>query len=315
MSIWKHPVFNIGEAVSYAHGDFYVYNLGRYMMFRMQWKLMLHKKAVWFAFLISLVYAVVAFIYEKRNPMVTNVSGFWHYCGMGDSFEWSIFTMILSFLVAIPAMSFQWDVSDKTLASVCVRDGWKAYLQAKMKAVFWIEFVIVVIPFALNLILCLLFFEPIYSCVPSPYGGTIGELEQLADRSSWTMGTAVPFLSLFKKFPILYVFFYMIFLGLFVGFLGVVLLALSFWFRRFKILLFVPVFALMKFGQKLDIWSYYVYHMKEGHRYINFNFWDYVSPISYCGKVYSVFFVCILIFAGFVYWSYRMISRKEFTDV
>lgn len=161
----------------------------------------------------------------------------------------------------------------------------------------------------------LAFFEHIYSCAPSPYGKTIDAIVELADRSSWTMGTAVPFTFLFEKFPILYVIFYMIFLGLFVGFLGVVLLAVSFWFRRFKILLFVPVFALMKIGNTLDIWSYHVYHLKEGHRYINFNFWDYVAPISYCGKVYVIFFLCILVLAGFVYCSYRMISRKEFTDV
>lgn len=134
-------------------------------MFWMQWKLMFYKKPVWFAFLISLVYAIVAFVYEKCNPVVSNVSGFWHYCGMGDSFEWSSFTVALSFLVAIPAMSFQWDVSDKTLASVCIRENWKEYLKAKMKVVFWTEFVMVVIPFSINLILCLLFLN-IYIVVP-----------------------------------------------------------------------------------------------------------------------------------------------------
>lgn len=284
-------------------------------MFRMQWKLMLRKKAVWFAFLISLAYAVVAFVYEKMNPIVTNVSGFWHYCGMGDSFEWSTFTLILSFLVAIPAMAFQWDVSDKTLAPVCVRGNWKEYLKAKMKVVFWTEFIIVVIPFLLNLVLCLLFFNSTYACFPSPYGGTLEDIAALADDSSWAMGTTVPFLHFFEKFPVMYVILYLLFLGLFAGFLGVVLLALSFWFRYYKILLFVPVFAVMKLGQKLNIWSYHVYHMKQGHRYINFDFWDYVSPISYSGKIYPAFCVCILILAGFVYWSYRMISRKEFTDV
>ena len=54
-------------------------------MFKMQWKLIFQKKAVWLAFLISFVHAIYAFIYEKMNPMVHNMAGFWHYCGLGDS--------------------------------------------------------------------------------------------------------------------------------------------------------------------------------------------------------------------------------------
>ena len=284
-------------------------------MFRMQWKLMFHKKQVWFAFLSSLLFAVFFFVYEMKNTVVYNISGFWHYCGMGDSVGWSMFKVILSFLIAIPAMSFQWDVADRTLAAVCTRGSWKEYVKSKMKAVFWTEFVIVVIPFLLNLVLCLLFFDPVYSCVPSPYGDTIEEIHALADNSRWAAGVAVPFSLCFKKVPVLYVLVFLVLLGLFVGFLGVVLLSLSFWFRHYKILMFLPVFVLMKLGQTLDIWSYYTNHMQRGNRYINFNFWDYVSPMSYFGKIYPAFFMFILVLAGFVYWSYRMISRKEFTDV
>ena len=96
-------------------------------MFRMQWKLMFHKKQVWFAFLSSLLFAVFFFVYEMKNTVVYNIFGFWHYCGMGDSVEWSMFKVILSFLIAIPAMSFQWDVADRTLAAVCTRGNWKEY--------------------------------------------------------------------------------------------------------------------------------------------------------------------------------------------
>ena len=54
-------------------------------MFKMQWKLIFQKKAVWLAFLISLVHAIYAFIYEKKNAMVQNMAGVWHYCGLGAS--------------------------------------------------------------------------------------------------------------------------------------------------------------------------------------------------------------------------------------
>ena len=109
---------------------------------------------------------------------------------------------------------------------------------------------------------------------------------------------------------------FLIFLGGFVGLLGLALLALSFWFRRIKLLLFVPIFALTQLGGNiLFIWSYYTYHMQKGHLFINFNMWDYVSPMSYVGKVYPAFGVFMLILVGFIYWSYRMMCRKEFIDV
>ena len=281
-------------------------------MFKMQWKLIFQKKAVWLAFLISLVHAIYAFIYEKMNPMVQNMAGFWHYCGLGDSSAWSRFIVILSFLIAIPAMSFQWDVSDNTIAAICVRENRKEYLKAKMNAVFWTEFLIVVIPFSLNLLLCMLFFNHTCSLIPSPYGSAVG----FSSDSSWAVGTDVLFPSFFINYPIIYLMVFLIFLGGFVGLLGLALLALSFWFRRIKLLLFVPVFALTQLGGNiLFIWSYYTYHMQKGHLFINFNMWDYVSPMSYVGKVYPAFGVFMLILVGFIYWSYRMMCRKEFIDV
>jgi len=102
---------------------------------------------------------------------------------------------------------------------------------------------------------------------------------------------------------------------MFVGLIGMALLALSLWIRRFKIFLFLPVFALTKLGTVLDIWSYSRTQTSNGYRYINFDFWDYVSPISYDGKVYLGFFFGILLLCGFIYLSYRMICRKEYVDV
>lgn len=129
------------------------------------------------------------------------------------------------------------------------------------------------------------------------------------------MGTYVPFPFLFEHCPILYVLLYMIFMAAFVGFLGVVLLAISFWIRRFKIVLFIPVFIATQIGTMLDGWSYNTNYMRYNHRYVNFDMWDYVAPASYYGLNYLAFFGIILLLCGFIYISYRMLCGKEYVDV
>jgi hypothetical protein len=286
----------------------------KHTMFQMQWKVMLHKKSFWLAFLISLGYAIWAFVYEYQMTSWREVSGFWHYCGMGDLSQWNYFSVILCFLVALPAMSFQDDVSDRTLASIGMRGSRAAYLKAKMLVVFCAEFVITVLPLLLNLILCLVAFPHIYTYAPSPYGGVENTETAIATDSTWTKGVTVPFVGLFRTCPVLYIVLFLMMLGCFVGLLGMFLLALSFWVRRIKILLFLPVFGMTKLGNMLDILSYEKYYADHTQRYVNYNLWDYVSPMSFDGKVYPGFFLGILLLCGFIYLSYCMMRRKEFTD-
>jgi ABC-type amino acid transport system permease subunit len=200
------------------------------------------------------------------------------------------------------------------LAVICVRENRKAYFKAKMKVVFWTEFMMVVLPFLINLILCLVSFKHIYSYYPSPYGGIENTDITVYSDPTFARGTTVPFVWIFKKCPVLYVVLFLLFLGCFVGALGLFLLALSFWLPRVKILLFLPVFGLTKLGSVLSGWSYQRYLENHQYLYINFNLWHYVSPISYDGKVYGIFLLGVLFLCGFIFVSYRMICRKEYTD-
>lgn len=261
------------------------------------------------------------FLQEYRHLEWGDVSGFWYYCGMGDNTpEWTIFSMILSFLVAIPAMAFQNDISAKTYTAIWTRTTRKEYFLSKMKAVFCVEYLVTFIPFFLNFLLCCLSFRHIYTASPSPYGETDTNLNRIIDdvsEKSWTWGVSVPFGGFFKACPVLYVFLFLLFMCAFVGFMGVFLMAISYWFRRFKILLFLPVIAMVKVGSVLSNWAYEVVHRNnfQGKTFMNYNIWDYVSPMSYSGKIYPVFFAFLFLLGIFIYFSYRMICKKEYTDV
>ena len=98
-------------------------------MFRSQWVLIKKKKSVQLAFAISMVYAFISF-FLVRDELSNGFSGFWSYCGMGFNTQWDVYSIMLCFLVAIPAMSFQDDVLNQTLATVWVRDNRKEYLRA-----------------------------------------------------------------------------------------------------------------------------------------------------------------------------------------
>lgn len=283
-------------------------------MFQMQWKLLWQKKTTWFVLLVNTALAIYFFTCEVRNPGWEDVSGFWHYCGMGDVWEWSSFYMVLSFLVAVPAMSFQNDVSSKCLAAIWVRENRTVYFKAKIKAVFCVTFLVTFLPFLLNFLLCLFYFKHVPTYMPSPYGAQMN-LDKMFNNGvkdhAW--GVWIPLPDFFKAFPILYVFVFLLFMCLFVGFLSIMLMALSFWLRRFKIILFLPVIGMVKLGSLLSGWSYM--KMSGAHKYVNFEIWDYVSPFSYFGKVYVGFFVFLALLAGFIFISYRMICKKEYLHV
>lgn len=283
-------------------------------MYKMQIKVMLHKKAFRIAFWISMIFAIAAFGYEKRLPHGI-YNALYYYCGFGDTPHWSWYSALLCFLVAVPfATSFQDDLSDRTLGTILVRSSKKTYLKAKMAATFLGNFLMVVIPFLTNLVLCLIFLP---HCSETPYGTESGYIAMLeGTRHGFaTPSPAFPLVWLVKFNPLLYCILFLLVLGCFVGILGVALLAFSFWCRKYKIVLFLPVFLLMKIGSVLTERSYNQAIGNYDHMLINWELWDYVAPFSFSGKFYPIFWGFILILCGFIYISYRHICGKEYMDV
>ena len=144
-------------------------------MFRSQWKLITKKKSVQVAFVISIVYALVSF-FMVRGELSNGFSGFWSYCGMGFNTQWDVYSIIICFLVAIPAMSFQDDVLNQTIATVWIRSSRKEYLKAKIGVVFLADFLLVLIPCLVNFSLCL-FYSGCYGLIPSPFGHTLSTIK------------------------------------------------------------------------------------------------------------------------------------------
>ena len=282
-------------------------------MLKQQLKTMFHGKGFKAGFGISLVCAIAFFL--MAVPMPYGIfNGFYAYCGMGDCNEWSMYSFLLPFLIVLPfATSFQDDLHKKTYGTIMVRNNGGEYIRAKMIATFIGNFVIVVIPFAVNMVLCSIFLPHV---TVTPYG------EPESDLFIAIMeGTGVDFLcinpeqplvGLIRFSPVVYCILFLVFLGLFCGLAGVVVLALSFWVRRYKLVLFLPFLLISQLGETWTGISLNKAIADRSHLFVNLSLWDYVAPFSYQGKSYLIFWIFVLLLCGFVYLSYRHVLKLDY---
>lgn len=285
-------------------------------MLKMQISTMFRGKGFKAAFGISMICAVLFFIIE--SPMPYGVfNGFYAYCGMGDCNEWAMFSFLLSFLIVLPfATSFQDDLHKRTYGALMIRENRREYIKAKMTATFIGNFIMVVIPFLLNMLLCFIFLSHVTN---TPYGEPGSNLfiaimeGSGADYSSIHPGQ--PLVGLIKFSPVLYCILYLILLGVFCGLAGVVVLALSFWVRKYKLVLFLPFLLIGQLGETWTGISLNQAIEDRSHVFWNFSLWDYVAPFSYTGKSYVIFWGFVAVLCVFVYVSYRHILKLDYLEL
>jgi hypothetical protein len=229
----------------------------------------------------------------------------WHYlyAGNANANIGPLFSVLYPFIVVFPfGFSYMQDRNVRLLNHYILKSGKKNYFRSKLIAAFIGGFLIIAIPFAVNLILS-------YATFPHTYNSPLQYAQSLTgdrvDRD--TVFGAKPFAILFVQSLPLYNMLYLLFFSLFTGLLSAFSMALSFLIRRRKILLLVPLFVLFQLGANLSG----VIYDNDNMRFFNTDILDYFGTDAFYGQ--SVVFISVLLgmFVLFIAGSYRYAVRRE----
>lgn len=262
-------------------------------------KTMINKKGFCTSFIVMLVFSLFSFVVcasrswgEELSQVLSADSQF-----MGNAYSptWYFFTYLFSFIIVLPhSLSYITDLELGTYSVIVVRSGKKQYLVSKIFATFIGNFVLITIPFLVNLILCHLTFSNEPNFIFGEYG--------LPNYFRTIMGTnyvfsafqkEIPFLPIFLLSPTLYNILYILILGFASGIFGVLVLSISFIFSKRRAYLFAPVYLLMLLTSVLSEYSYSKAVNNPGQVFINFDLMDYLAAFGYPGK--SALYIAILL--------------------
>lgn len=266
-------------------------------MIKTQIKLLLTKYNLYIAGAVCTALSIIYFIKAPDSP-VGMVSREYLYIGNGYTKGFSIFSVLYPFLVVIPfGMSYIDDITKKTYAPVVIRGDKKGYVAGKLIAAFIGNFLIVFIPFILNLVLTFMFYN---ENSKTPFGErTLGNLDGFLYGTNLNYNTPANntlFADMFFSNPFLYYFLYLVMLASVTGLLGAFVVSISMWLKRYKILLFIPVYVLMRIASTYTDISLQKAVSNPNHLFINYNILDYVTPFNMISGCYYPVFIGMILF-------------------
>lgn len=278
---------------------------------KVQLLLMVNKKSFKLAFLMSYVFCMLSYI--TNLVVLSKVDISMMYSGntlfVGNSYDryWNIFCAIYPFLLVFPfSFSYIEDLSVNNMPYFKGRMKNKYYFLGKMITCFIGGFIIIFIPFLLNLLLCNITFPNNnntfygYYNTPNYYRTLVGSNVMIN-----TQQKGLIFLKLYLFSPFIYNLFYINILSIFTGLLSVVVLSFSFYLKKYKIILFIPVYLFFYLSKVVDNLSY---HSKE---YTNFNWMSYVCVDDFYGKNWNLFILSMGVMIMFSVISYIYICKKD----
>lgn len=268
-----------------------------------QISIMLKRKEYKVAFLLVLAYACLNFVYvltEFRGMDLSVIKDAnQSVCYSDLNRLWFFFSYLYPFLVVLPfSTSYIDDERNQILPIYLSRSSRKDYYLSKLLACFIGTATVIGIPFLFNLLICNIF-------LPHNHNVWIGEY-QLNNFYRSLLGiniayeTSYPEISFWKLFlycPFLYNLWYLVLLSLFSGLLGTFVLSLSFWLKKNKIILFLPIYVIMQVSQIYD-GRRLSDAIQNGSRYTNFSIMEYIVPSITVGK--SPFFI-LTVLVGFIF--------------
>lgn len=230
---------------------------------------------------------------------------------------WGMFSFLYPFLVVLPfATSYIDDYKNKLLVVYFSKASRRVYYLSKILAAFMGTALVIAIPCALNLILCNLF-------LPHNYNTWMGEYQSESFYQAVTgtnhlyetayRGILLP--DLFLRSPLLYNIVYLLIFSSFSGLLGAFVLSLSFWLRKRKTILFLPLFFIISILDTINIkWLYMAIEGKKS--YVDVAVLDYVVPSFSNGGMNPVF-ICsvIVILFGFMIVSTVHATKEDLASI
>lgn len=271
---------------------------------KVQIQVMCRSKGYRAAFLAVLCYACVSFLWvlsQSWGMDISRIKDANHLVGYSQMNQlWIFFAILYPFLVVLPfSTSYIEEYQNGLVPAYIIRSSRKTYYLTKLVAAFAGGALVIFLPFAVNLLLCNLFL---------PHNGNtwLGQY-QMGNFYRWLTGTNLlypveyreePFLGLFLCSPFWYNVLYVLLFAAFSGLLGMVVLSLSFWWRKHRILLFLPLFVVMQVLRGWDAWAL-TDAIRNGNVYTNLDLLDYVVPSFESGRnpvlFLAVVLVCLLV--------------------
>lgn len=284
---------------------------------KVQFSLMLNRKEFQCSFLISLFYACFSFIYVMGQFKGIDV------CMIKDANQgvcyselnglWFYFLVLYPFLILLPfSTSYIDDHQNRLVPFYTLRNTRRTYFYSKIAVSFLGSFLVIFIPFLINLILCNAF-------MPHNFNTWFGEYQMENFYRSLTgtnllyttVSLKLPMLRVYLFSPLLYNFLYLIILSVVSGLFSAFMLSCSFCLIRKKIVLFMPLFIVFRILSVLDSY-YFDQAIDTGTTYINCNVLSYIVPSISKGQ--STGFWCgglIFIVAVTIGLTEFMIRREE----
>lgn len=265
---------------------------------------------------INMLYAISTFI----HAYLTNYKGYdANSLFMGTSYTiyWGIYSTLFPFIIVLPfATTYIDDINEKTYYTYINRMGKGSYILKKILNTFMGNFIVFGIPFMANLLMCNIFIGHTRKSPLGMYDSRNFIMAMTGENQLYSSFTPnMPFISVFKFSPMLYNVIFVIMLSFVAGIMGCAILAFSFWFSNYKLLLFLPFFLISKVGKVLTTYSFSKAMRNQNVKFVNFNLVDYISPFSFGGKVYLGFIVGVGLLIAFVAISGIIFSQKEIVNV
>lgn len=281
---------------------------------KIQLCLMIHKVGFQLSFTIVFTYCISSYLKNLIMYTKLDISNFYSanflYCGNGYATFWGIFQALFPFLVVFPfSFSYIDDLHVNIVPYVNGRMNNKYYYIGKLLTSFIGGFIIIFIPFLLNLILCNLTFSENNNTLFGPYNlVTYNECITGKDVYIHTSYKGMSFLHLYIKSPFLYNILYLFILSIFSGTLSTFATACSFLIKKHKVVVFIPVYLLILLFRNLDS---YAYLQNQKYAYINYDLMDYININVEYGRNYVIFCLVLALLFIFSYLCALFMSKKD----
>ncbi len=288
---------------------------------KFQLSIMMAKKEFKISFLVIFLYCIISFVYAAISQWGLDgayvLSANALFCGNAYSKTWYYFIYLFSFSIVLPFSSSHInDIECGITPFILTKSTRKEYYLTKIFVCFIGGFIIIFIPFLLNLALCHLTFPNNMNYQFGEYGMPNFFRTILGTNLSYnTEQKIIPFIKLFLNSPTIYNIVYICILSIVSGIFSVFLLCITYLKKLHRAILFVPIYVIVLFSSVISEYGFSRAINDYKQIFVNYDIMDYLVAFGFSGKsvIYiSVFFSIIALFCIFSY--LKIINSDEFTD-